>query len=185
MSELVEQLQSIELGAETEEDFGKKIDLLQMVMLSQCDLVDDDVINRFADGMYVRECRVPAGTVWVSKIHKTQHPFVILKGDVSVFTPRDGVVRFKAGHVGITEPGTRRVLVVHEDLAWATFHTCKNGETVDEIEERIIEKRLLPGGVDTYLEWKKKVHESEVANELGTGRISGNRGDCRAQEQEG
>jgi hypothetical protein len=103
-------------------------------------LVDFPVIHRFTPGLYIREIFMPAGSVLTSKIHKTEHPFVILKGIVSVWTADRGTVTLKAPYTGITEPGTRRVLFVHEDTVWTTFHVGDE-DAVEAIEERIIEKR--------------------------------------------
>lgn len=101
------------------------------------------VVHRFVPGMYIREIHMPAGSVLTSKIHKTEHPFVLTKGVVSVWSLNEGTVVYKAPHFGITKPGTRRVLLVHEDAVWITFH-AGDEETVEEVEDRIIEKRLNP-----------------------------------------
>jgi hypothetical protein len=99
------------------------------------------VVHRFTPGLYIREIFMPAGSVLTSKIHKTEHPFVISKGVVSVWTVEEGTVTLKAPHTGITQPGTRRVLFVHEDTIWTTFHVGEE-ESVEEIENRIIEPRV-------------------------------------------
>ena len=101
------------------------------------------LVHRFLPGMYIREIHMPAGAVLTSKIHKTEHPFVVTKGVVSVWSVNEGTAVYKAPHFGITKPGTRRVLLVHEDVVWITFHACTE-ETVEEVEERIIEKRNNP-----------------------------------------
>jgi hypothetical protein len=118
------------------------------------------VVHRFAEGMYIREIHMPAGAVLTSKIHKTEHPFVVLKGVVSVWSANEGAVMYRAPFMGITKPFTRRVLLVHEDTVWVTFHPADETE-VDEIEDRIIQKRnnprlkhLIKGGNDLCLgEW--------------------------------
>lgn len=101
------------------------------------------VVHRFLPGMYIREIHMPEGAVLTSKIHKTEHPFVLTKGAVSVWSSNEGSVVYKAPHFGVTKPGTRRVLLVHEDAIWITFHACTD-ETVEAVEENIIEKRNNP-----------------------------------------
>lgn len=103
-------------------------------------LADFPVVHRFTPGLYSREIFMPAGSVLTSKIHRTEHPFVILKGVVSVWTADEGTTTLRAPHTGITKPGTRRVLFVHEDTIWITFHAGEE-DTVEAIEDRIIEKR--------------------------------------------
>lgn len=101
------------------------------------------VVHRFTPGLYIREIFMPAGSVLTSKIHKTEHPFVISQGIVSVWTPETGAITLKAPYTGITKPGTRRVLFIHEDTIWITFHVGGE-ESVEAIEDRIIEKRDNP-----------------------------------------
>lgn len=68
---------------------------------------------------------MPAGTLVVSRQHKTEHPYVVLTGRVMVSVPGEGVKVLEAGHVGITKPGTRRALYILEDCRWITFHPTK------------------------------------------------------------
>ena len=103
--------------------------------------IDTPVKHIFTPGLYAREIFMPAGALVVSKIHKTEHPYVVSRGRVSVWTEEDGVVEVSAPFTGITKPGTRRVLYVHEDCVWTTFHVADE-DSVEAIEERIIEKRL-------------------------------------------
>ena len=104
--------------------------------------VDCPLIHRFTEGMYVREIFMPSGSLVASVLHKTQHPFVILKGSVSVWT--DGAVEhLTAPHVGITQPGTRRLIVIHEDTVWLTFHAT-NLTDPDEIAETICDTAANP-----------------------------------------
>ena len=94
--------------------------------------------HTFTDGMYVRQIFMPKGMLIVSKIHKYEHPYFILSGDVSVLT-EDGVVRLKAPYSGITKAGTKRVLYIHEDTVWTTIHRT-NSKDLKKIEKKIIAK---------------------------------------------
>ena len=96
------------------------------------------LIHHFADGLYVREMRAPKGMLNVSKLHKTNHPYFILKGDVSVLT-ENGVVRIKAPQFGITKAGTKRIVYFHEDTVWITVHAT-NETDLEKIEDEIIAK---------------------------------------------
>lgn len=88
--------------------------------------------------LYIRTLEMKRGTVWSSKIHKTRHTFSITKGRVAVWTEREGWARYQAPYSGITEPGTKRFLVIEEDCVWSTFHETDKTD-VDEIEKDIIE----------------------------------------------
>ena len=80
---------------------------------------------------------MPAGTLIVSKIHKTEHPYFITKGRASVWIEGVGVKVIKAPHHGVTKPGTRRLLYIHEDCEWSTFHPTSK-TTPEEVEADII-----------------------------------------------
>jgi len=114
----------------------KQVDVLLSGM-SKLPQVDCPLIHRFTPGMYTREIFMPSGTLIVSKIHKTEHPYVITKGSVSVWIEGVGVQLFKAPYVGVTKPGTRRILFIHEDCNWMTFHAT-NHKTPEDAEVDII-----------------------------------------------
>lgn len=102
--------------------------------------------HTFVDGAYVREITMPKGTLLTSKIHKICHPYFVLKGDVSVLTEK-GVQRIKAPYSGITQPGTKRILYIHEDTVWTTVHVT--GKT--DLEE--IEKEIIAESYDDIPDW--------------------------------
>ena len=115
------------------------IDELESAMLNNFAQVECPLTHRFTEGLYVREIFMPAGTLITSKIHKTQHQYFVLQGKAIVWI--DGKEELiEAPHIGITEPNTQRVLYILEDCVWATSHPNPDNETVEQIEERILEK---------------------------------------------
>ncbi len=72
-------------------------------------------------GIYTRELTMTAGSLVFSKIHIQTHPFAILKGKVSVYDG-ESIQVIEAPFKSITKAGTKRVLYVHEDTVWITFH---------------------------------------------------------------
>jgi hypothetical protein len=97
------------------------------------------VRHLFTPGLYIRECFLPHGTRCTSKIHLTEHPFVISMGRVTVWSGIAGEApqEFGAPYTGITKPGTRRVIHVHEDTIWSTFHPTQETD-VAKIERELI-----------------------------------------------
>jgi len=110
--------------------------------------------HTFADGCYIREITMPKGMLLTSKIHKIKHPYFILKGDCSVLT-ETGVVRLKAPFHGITMPGTKRLLYIHEETVWVTVHVTRKTD-LKEIEKDIVAKTYeeLPDDI------KKQISEN-------------------------
>ncbi len=94
--------------------------------------------HRFTEKLYIREIWMPELMLCVSKVHKTQHPYAVLEGIVTVFIPGVGRETIRAPHFGITEPGTRRLLFIHERVRWLTFHPTERRD-LREIEAEIIE----------------------------------------------
>jgi len=83
---------------------------------------------------------MPAGTLVTSKIHKTNHPFVLSKGKVSVKIDNGEWVTMEAPFSDTTKIGTRRILYIWEDAIWSTFHVNLDNTTdLEEIENRILE----------------------------------------------
>lgn len=144
------------------------IDQLEAEMLKSDIQVNCPLIHRYTPGLYIREIFMPAGSIIISKIHKTEHPYIVSKGLVTVITEADGEIKIKAPFTGITKAGTRRVLYVHEDTVWTTVHTTvKDGETVEEIEHRIIEPNI-------------NNHIKQKDNDLGSSRSSIGSSDSRS-----
>ena len=103
---------------------------------------DSDKLNpvkhSFADGCYIREIFNPAGELIVTAIHKKEHPFFLMQGEMSILT-EDGIKHLKAPHHGITKPGTKRIIYTHTDCIFITVHATEETD-VAKIEEQVIAK---------------------------------------------
>ena len=130
-----------------------RIDELEATIIQEVDsLIDAPLVHKFTDGMYIREIFMPAGSLWTSKIHKTEHPYVVSYGKVAVSIDADEWYEITAPYTGITTPGTRRVLFILEDCIWTTFHRIDGmkSEFNDLSEEKI--KEIVEGIEDKILE---------------------------------
>lgn len=97
------------------------------------------LVHIFTPGLYVRQIEIPAGTILTSMRHKTEHPFVILSGVIDVQSENENI-RYEGPCIGVTHPGTKRVLYAQTDTVWITFHA--NPEDIvdiDQLGERLIE----------------------------------------------
>ena len=108
------------------------------VALSKLPRVELPVTHAFTPGMYIREIKIPAGTMLTSMTHKTEHPFVISEGAIKVTSDNEGSVIYEAPHTGITQPNTRRALHALTDVVWTTFHATTETD-VEKICEEILE----------------------------------------------
>jgi len=95
------------------------IDELEAAMLENFDAVECPINDHFAEGIYGREMLAPKGTLITSKIHKTEHLFILLKGKIAIHLQNGEEVILEAPYIGVTKAGTRRVGYVMEDVSWA------------------------------------------------------------------
>ncbi len=91
----------------------------------------------FCPGVYARTIFMPAGMVCTSQIHLTQHFFVVSKGRATVVGSDGSRLLIEAPYMGVTYPGTKRALHVHEDCIWTTFHATELTD-VEEIGRQIM-----------------------------------------------
>lgn len=91
----------------------------------------------FADGMYCRTVFRPAGTLVIGKIHKKEHFFALISGELTAWTEA-GMKRMVAPFVWVSKPGTKRVTYAHTDATVLTVHQVSS-QNLDEIEEELIE----------------------------------------------
>jgi hypothetical protein len=126
-------------------------------MIDNMELIEIPITHLFCNNMYVRTMECKAGTILTSKIHKTEHPFCLSKGRISVMTEDGQWKELKAPYNGITKKGNRRIIMVHEDCTWTTFHNYRGmkdrfnllteGEK-DAIAEKL-EKRIVTESINT------------------------------------
>lgn len=98
-------------------------------------------------GMYVREAFAPAGTLLTSRIHKTDHPFVMMCGEQSILEPDGQWRRVVAPFMGVTKSGSRRVVLVHSDTVMVSFHATEETD-LDKVEAEIFEDHYEHLGLD-------------------------------------
>jgi len=102
--------------------------------------------HSFAEGCYVREIFIPAGTVVVGKIHRHSHPNFLMSGEVIVVT-EEGRKRLKAPMAMISEKGTKRAVYAITDAVWATVHVTDETD-LSKIEEEVIAKDFRSIGLE-------------------------------------
>ena len=99
--------------------------------------VTGETRHHFSDGMYARELFIPAGTVVVGALHKSQHLYMVVKGKCKVSSQYE-TVKIEAPYIGETIPGTKRVIYAETDCVWIGFFPTQLTD-IDEIEAALIE----------------------------------------------
>lgn len=108
------------------------------VILKQLPQLDCPLKHYFSPGVYGREIFMPQGSLVVGKIHKNQTMNIISVGEISILSI-DGVIRVKAPYTFVSSPGAKRVVYMHTDCIWTTFHGTHETD-LEKIEDAIIAK---------------------------------------------
>jgi hypothetical protein len=111
------------------------IDVVESIIANQPQ-IECPVTHRFTPNMYIREVFVPAGTILTSEIHRHEHPHVLSMGKITMWDGEGGQIMVSAPYCGITKANARRVVYVHEDCIFTTFHVTDK-TTVEEAENDI------------------------------------------------
>lgn len=124
------------------------IDRLEKIMATMPKL-EFDTRHYFADGMYLRELPRKAGTVIVGKVHKKEHFYVVLEGEVTI-AGNGKQERVKAPKIFVCQPGTKRAVYAHMDSICMTVHRTIETD-LEKIEGELVEECVydfyLPGNI--------------------------------------
>ena len=124
------------------------IDRLEKVMAAMPKM-EFHTNHYFADGMYLRELPRKAGTVIVGKVHKKEHFYIVLEGEVTI-SGNGKQERVKAPRIFVCPPGTKRAVYAHVDSICMTVHRT-NETDMEKIEAELAEPYeydfYLPGNI--------------------------------------
>lgn len=119
----------------------------------------------FTDGLYIRKAHAPAGSMFTTVHHNTEHPFILLSGTTDVIS-NEGSSRITGPVIGITKKGTRRLVHAITDAEYLTIHANPDNLTdPDEIIRRItipIENPLMDKDDPRFNTWKKDISPSQM-----------------------
>lgn len=145
MNAVAENPRSEQLRAMSHEELMAEMDAIECALVESLPPYEPEIAHQFTEGLYARAMMAVAGSIITSKIHKKQHQYAMLKGKMLTWSERTGWTRMVAPCVGVTEPGTRRLGIVEEDIVWVTYHPTTKTD-LSEIEMELIEKRELKKG---------------------------------------
>jgi mannose-6-phosphate isomerase-like protein (cupin superfamily) len=106
----------------------------EMTKLPQAELKTE---HYFSGGMYCRKVFRSAGTLIVGKVHKKDHFFMCVKGQIIAWSEK-GMVTLNEGDIICSKPGTKRVTLAVTDAIGVTVHKT-NKLNLDKIEKELIE----------------------------------------------
>lgn len=121
----------------------RAIDELEAAMVASGQKGEFPVEHLFVPGIYCRITILPKGSKLTSMEHQTEHFFTIPVGEVNVMSENEGAVNYKGPCVGVTQPGTRRVIEAVEETTWITFHRTDETD-VEKIAAQILAPHTNP-----------------------------------------
>lgn len=114
---------------------------IEALQASMLDLEQAELVTRhhFAGGMYCREMEAPAGCTIVGKVHKSEHFFVLLKGEMTLLC--EGFrQRVMAPFIAVSAPGIKRAGYAHTDVLCMNVHNVGEIRDVDAAEALLVEQ---------------------------------------------
>lgn len=112
--------------------FGKELSRLRQ---AEC-----PVVHRFAPGVYLREIQMPADTLVIGKIHKTEHFNILVKGACYIVHDDGSREELRAPRTFVSKAGVQKVLYIIEDMIWQTVHVTPETDMA-KLEAELIEPR--------------------------------------------
>lgn len=102
--------------------------------------VEVPVTHTHVPGVYYREVVMPAGAIVIGKKHLGRHLNFVLEGSALV-SMNGEMFQIQAPARFISEPGTRKVLLILEDCRFGTVHPNPDDcEDVPTLEARYVEE---------------------------------------------
>ena len=99
--------------------------------------VSPEPIHYHTSELYGRRIVVPTGVVFTTKVHKSDHIAVCLRGHIIIMGEKGVRREVKAPDVFITPKGTQRFIFVVDEVEWITIHACEE-QDIDSIEKALV-----------------------------------------------
>ena len=96
------------------------------------------VYHHFSPGLYIREVKLPAGTVALGHRQKTEHLNIFLEGRITIVSEDGSVSEIKAPMLFTGKPG-RKCGYVHEDVVWLNIYPT-NETDIEILEATYLDK---------------------------------------------
>lgn len=106
--------------------------------LKTLEQVECPLKHHFAPGVYLREIFMPAGSLIIGKIHKTEHLNLLERGVCEIFHEDGTSEVLRAPLTFVSKAGVQKLLKIHEDTVWKTIHVTEETDLV-KLEDILIE----------------------------------------------
>lgn len=131
------------------------VDLTDQVEAKLLELpqVDCPVLHHFGPGVYIREVRMPAGSLILGHRHRNAHTNILVQGRLKFLNEGGEVVELVAPAVLTSNPG-RKLAYIIEDTVWQNVYATEEKD-VEKLEAALLDKS------DAWLEHQDRVFRLE------------------------
>lgn len=108
-----------------------------------------------ANRIYYGEQVIPSQTIIVGAVHKYEHFFMLLKGEMTLFT-EDGLSYLKSPEIFVSRAGSKRIGYAHSDCIVANIERLEDwmSDSVDSLWDQ-----LYAGTFDEYEDYLDSIRE--------------------------
>lgn len=121
----------------TREAVVRLIDHMRTMEQTECPLK-----HHFSPGVYLREIFMPAGTVVVGRVHKTEHFNILVQGACLIVHDDGTREELRAPRVFVSKAGVQKVLYILEDMIWMTTHPSEETD-LEKLEVLLVDPKPL------------------------------------------
>lgn len=100
--------------------------------------VDCPVLHHFGPGVYIREVRMPAGSLILGHRHKHKHTNILVSGRLKFLNEGGEVAELVAPAVIVSNPG-RKLAFILEDTVWQNVYATEERD-VEKLEAELLDK---------------------------------------------
>jgi len=100
--------------------------------------IDCPLRHHFAPGLYLREIFMPADTVVIGRVHRTEHFNIITQGACLIVHDDGSREELRAPKVFVSKAGVQKTLYILEDMIWMTTHVTEETD-VAVLESTLVE----------------------------------------------
>lgn len=131
------------------------VDLTDQVEAKLLELpqIDCPVLHHFGPGVYIREVRMPAGSLILGHRHRNAHTNILVQGRLKFLNEGGETVELVAPAVLTSNPG-RKLACIIEDTIWQNVYATEEKD-VEKLEAALLDKS------DAWLEHKDQVFKLE------------------------
>jgi hypothetical protein len=107
--------------------------------------------HTFGPGFYARTITLEAGMVLTGRVHRTEHIFVLSKGELTVVTD-EGSARIQAPYQAVCRAGLKRAGYAHTEVVCSNIHLTTETD-LSKLELALVEPEIIALEAQGETQW--------------------------------